>query len=97
MLKSVTLQLYRHMSSTSISTTITTVKKVNSYWITLSDAKTRYITFLIFNNFKSNYVCVGNIPIYYIILCISVGWSRLDWKINMLGGCSLPSTINILV
>lgn len=51
MLKSILRGLYRHKSSLASENCITTIKSVNSYRITLSDPKTRYVNILI----KINY------------------------------------------
>lgn len=47
MLKSILRGLYRHKSSLASENIITTIKSVNSYRITLSDPKTRYVNVLI--------------------------------------------------
>lgn len=43
MSKPIVQQLYRYKSSSASTSIITTVKTANSYQITLSDPKTRYI------------------------------------------------------
>lgn len=47
MLKSILRGLYRHKSSLASENCITTIKSVNSYRITLSDPKTRYVNIFI--------------------------------------------------
>lgn len=53
MLKSILRGLYRHKSSLASENFITTIKSINSYRITLSDPKTRYVNVLI--KIKINY------------------------------------------
>lgn len=63
MLKSILTGLYRHKSSLASENIIKTIKSVNSYQITLSDPKTRYVNVLIkikINyHFTSIYLCVA--------------------------------------
>lgn len=63
MLKSILRGLYRHKSSLASENCITTIKSVNSYRITLSDPKTRYVNVLI--KIKINYHNIS------ICLCVT--------------------------
>jgi hypothetical protein len=71
MLKSFLSGLYRHKSSLASENIITTIKSVNSYRITLSDPKTRYVYLLTIILINYHYISIsssplGNFPTSYL-------------------------------